>query len=78
MANIEDIFMHGDMRVSKRSANRRNPIDDREIVFHYPVDQFRFIASEQDAKRLWNGEFVKQNPFGTETAESKEEQEVSG
>lgn len=78
MANIEDIFIHGDMRVSKPSANRRNPYDDREIVFHYPVNKFRFIASEQDAKRLWNGQFVEQTTSGTETTEIKKEQEVSG
>ena len=53
MANIEDIFLHGDMRVSKPSFNRRNPTDDREIVFHYPVKKFHMIIKDEaTAKRL--------------------------
>ena len=49
-ANIEDIIAHGDIRVSPISKNRRNPESDREIVFYYPVKEFKLIAIDLEAE----------------------------
>ena len=49
-ANIEDIIAHRDIRVSPVSKNRRNPEEDREIVFYYPVKEFKLLAIDLEAE----------------------------
>ena len=51
-ADIEDIISYGDIRVSPFSENRKNPKNDREIVFHYPVNKFNQVGTITDANRL--------------------------
>lgn len=53
-ADIEDIARYGDVRVSPFSKNRKNPENDREIVFHYPVDKFRTLIDGSTARKLHN------------------------
>ena len=42
--SLEDVFLENDIRVSPKSPNRRNPLDDQEIVFHYPTSKLKVIA----------------------------------
>lgn len=51
-ADIADIAAYGDIRVSPFSKNRRNPENDREIVFHYPVIKFKTLGTFADAQKL--------------------------
>jgi hypothetical protein len=52
--DMEDIAQYGDVRVSPFSKKRKNPENDREIVFHYPVNKFRTLIDSATAGKLYN------------------------
>ncbi len=58
--DMEDIAQYGDVRVSPFSKNRKNPENDREIVFHYPVDKFRTLIDSATARKLHNVQSLKE------------------
>ena len=58
--DMQDIAQYGDVRVSPFSKNRKNPENDREIVFHYPVSRFRILIDGATARKLHNVQSLKE------------------
>ena len=70
-ANIEDIAQYRDIRVSPFSKNRKNPENDREIVFHYPVNKFEILTDAATARKLHDVKSLKQAAPWVEAAKGQ-------
>lgn len=75
--SLEDVFLEGDIRVSPKSPNRRNPLDDQEIVFHYPTSKLKVIADGDKSKEIFDDKPSEETASGSEETKNEKEPKVS-